>query len=121
MWACRRRTCRNANRSRGTLNNELIGARSEIADAYDPLPGCPFSRRARGRRHALKNFLFRARNPEDAVRCGHASLGLSQIVLVEDRILRSDHLFQDYVHVFLAIVLVPKSRSEKLLSLMNRM
>jgi hypothetical protein len=31
MWACRRRTCRDANRSRSTLNNELIfGARQEL-------------------------------------------------------------------------------------------
>jgi hypothetical protein len=26
MWACRRQTCKNVNRSRSTLNNELIGA-----------------------------------------------------------------------------------------------
>ena len=48
------------------------------------------------------------------------SLGPSQLVLVENRIPGGDHLFQDYVHVFLAIILVPKHKELSVLRVRER-
>ena len=49
-----------------------------------------------------------------------SSLGVSEPVLVEGRIPGGDHLFQDYVHVFLAIILVPKHKELSVLRVRER-
>lgn len=68
------------------------------------------TRAARARRQALKFFLFQAKSRPALVTVPARSLGPSQLVLVEDLIPGGDHLCQDYVHVFLVIILVPKHK-----------
>src|SRR6476659_1142288 len=52
------------------------------------------------------------REPRDALRAidEAPSLGLSQIVLIEDHIPGVDHLCQDLVHVFHETILMPKHK-----------
>jgi hypothetical protein len=64
-WACRRQTCKNANRSRSTLNNELI---------FSPW-ACPRSARCSGRKAALAAAKARGKKARrSAAGCSPASV-----------------------------------------------